>query len=312
MKLNFNRQNMEIGTPASLWMRAMMPASTGGADLSECLGAVAGIKEGDDASWVSAWKALAEGLRSRAEAWLAEGQPISARDSYLRSSNYFRAALIRCRDGAALASEVLDSSRGCFEAAARLFDPPIEAVRIPFGDCVLPGYYRGAGKPDAPTLVCVNGGDSTNEELYPVLGLGARERGWNCLVFEAPGQFTAAQLNPGKALPPDFEKPIGAVIDWLLGRPEVDPARIALFGWSLSSTLVMRAAAFEKRIAAVVSDGLVVDIYEAWYGTGRSGCSAPGLKTSIASSASWKGGAPRSGPSLASSIGSWAPTRPLP
>jgi hypothetical protein len=36
--------------------------------------------------------------------------------------------------------------------------------------------------------------------------------------------------------------------------PEVDPARIVLSGWSFSGFLAPRAAAFEKRIAALIAD----------------------------------------------------------
>jgi dienelactone hydrolase len=44
------------------------------------------------------------------------------------------------------------------------------------------------------------------------------------------------------------------VIDFVLTRPEVDPKRIVLCGWSFGGFLAPRAAAFEKRIAALVSD----------------------------------------------------------
>jgi pimeloyl-ACP methyl ester carboxylesterase len=266
MKLDFTRKNMDIGTPAFLWMRAMMAASAAGADVAECLEPLAEIKESGDASWVAAWKALADRRRADAGTWLDKGLSVSGRDAMLRAASYYRSALIRCPESSRSWTELLDASRECFETAAALFDPPIEVVRIPWGDCILPGYYLSSGKANAPTLICANGGDSTNEELFPVFGFGARERGWNILVFEGPGQYTAAQLNPTLHLSADFEKPTGAVIDWLLARPEVDPKRIALFGWSLSSNLAMRAAAFDDRIAAVISNGLVVDVYEAWYG----------------------------------------------
>jgi hypothetical protein len=65
---------------------------------------------------------------------------------------------------------------------------------------------------------------------------------------------------------PEWEVPTGAVIDWLLKRPEVDPEKIALFGWSLSANLAIRAAAYDSRICAVISNGLIVDVYEAWFG----------------------------------------------
>jgi acetyl esterase/lipase len=47
------------------------------------------------------------------------------------------------------------------------------------------------------------------------------------------------------------------VIDFLLKQSGVDPKRIALMGRSLGGELALRAAAFEKRLAAVIAnDGL--------------------------------------------------------
>jgi dienelactone hydrolase len=47
------------------------------------------------------------------------------------------------------------------------------------------------------------------------------------------------------------------VVDYLLTRPEVDPARLALMGVSLGGYLASRAAAFEYRVAALIAnDGL--------------------------------------------------------
>jgi pimeloyl-ACP methyl ester carboxylesterase len=97
------------------------------------------------------------------------------------------------------------------------------------------------------------------------LGFAAVARGWNCMVFEGPGQWSAMQLNPGLVLRPDYEAPTKAVLDKLLLRADVDASKIALFGPSLGALLAARVAAFEPRIAACVCDGLVVDVYEAWH-----------------------------------------------
>jgi pimeloyl-ACP methyl ester carboxylesterase len=114
-------------------------------------------------------------------------------------------------------------------------------------------------------LIALNGGDSTNEEVIHWLGFAAVARGWNCLVFEGPGQWSALQLNPGLHLRPDYEVPVGAAVDYLVQREDVDPDKIALFGPSMGAVLAIRVAAFEPRIKAFISDGLVVDVYEAWH-----------------------------------------------
>lgn len=54
------------------------------------------------------------------------------------------------------------------------------------------------------------------------------------------------------------------MIDYALGRPEVDPERIALLGISQAGYWVPRAVAFEQRIAAAVADPGVFDVAAAW------------------------------------------------
>jgi pimeloyl-ACP methyl ester carboxylesterase len=161
--------------------------------------------------------------------------------------------------------QYLTRSRDCFHKAAKLFTPPIEIIDIPLGSARLPGYFLSAGQAKQPTLLILNGGDSTNEEMVHWLGFAAVARGWNCLVFEGPGQWSAMQLNPGLFMRPDYEVPVKAAVDYLITRNDVDPGEIALFGPSLGAVLAARAAAFEERISACICSGLIVDVYESWH-----------------------------------------------
>ena len=63
---------------------------------------------------------------------------------------------------------------------------------------------------------------------------------------------------------PDWEKVITPIVDFLVARPDVDPQRIALTGWSFAGSLVVRAAAFEKRLGAIVCDPGSVNPWLAW------------------------------------------------
>jgi cephalosporin-C deacetylase-like acetyl esterase len=53
-------------------------------------------------------------------------------------------------------------------------------------------------------------------------------------------------------------------VDYLRSRPEIDPSRIALTGWSLGGELIIRAAAFEHRLAAVVADPGFLSLWLSW------------------------------------------------
>ena len=120
------------------------------------------------------------------------------------------------------------------------------------------GMSTGAKRPDAshqprPTLMVHGGYDSTGEELYFLIAAAAMQRGYACLTFEGPGQ---GALLREQQLPfrPEWEQVVTPVVDFLLTRPEVEPARIALMGISLGGYLAPRAAAFEHRLAALIAD----------------------------------------------------------
>lgn len=261
MKLDFSTRAMDIGTPSFNLVRTLSVAATGGAEAAECLLTAGRVKNGDAESWVTEWAALADQRHREAES--AEHRSV-VRSSYLRASNYYRTAMFSLPPSDPRLDAYLTRSRDCFQRAAALCSPPVETLAIPFEEAVLPAYFVTTGK-RAPTLVVLNGGDSTNEEVVHWLGFAAVDRGWNCVVFEGPGQWSALQLNPGLYLRPDFEAPVRAVIDHVTQRTDVDSDRLAIFGPSLGASLAARATAFDKRIKACVSDGLVVDVYQAWH-----------------------------------------------
>ena len=54
------------------------------------------------------------------------------------------------------------------------------------------------------------------------------------------------------------------MVDWLRARPEVDRRRISLIGQSFGGYLTARAAAYEHRLAGLVTDPGVVDAFVDW------------------------------------------------
>src|SRR5580692_10070594 len=76
------------------------------------------------------------------------------------------------------------------------------------------------------------------------------------IPFDGPGQ-PAARHRDGLVFRPDWEYPVGKVLDWLLEQPGVEESRVALLGASMGGLLAARAAAFDHRIAACVAvDGI--------------------------------------------------------
>ena len=265
MKLDFGKRSMDIATFPFRFMRALMAIETGGAEESECFLALERIKNKNDRSWIREWAALAEKVSQLAEKAMQAGQTVTARQAYMRACTYYQVAMFSLSPADKRLFEYLTASRELFHRAAKLFTPQIEAVDIPFGNYRLPAYFVSGGTSKQPTLIVINGGDSSNEEMFHWIGMAAAERNWNCLLFEGPGQWSALQLNPGMVLRIEYEEPVKAVIDYLVQRNDVDPQKIALYGLSMSSLLAARVAAFEKRICAcVLNGGPVVDVNQAW------------------------------------------------
>jgi pimeloyl-ACP methyl ester carboxylesterase len=211
--------------------------------------------------------ALAQRTSTLADAELAAGHRISARSAYLRASNYYDMCLyfILGTTAAAQEASAYAACERCWQAASQLFDVPFEQVRIPYGDSYLPGYLL---KPDnqpvrRPTIILNNGEDGQNVEQYAMGGRDALDRGYNALLFYGPGQ--GGMLFERKVpFRYDWENVVTPVVDYLRSRPEVDPDRIVLAGSSLGGELVIRAAAFEHRLAAVVSDPGMLSLWVVW------------------------------------------------
>jgi alpha-beta hydrolase superfamily lysophospholipase len=237
----------------------------GGADLGEVLATAGVIGDGGEDAWSRAWKATGDRVREDGERSLAAGHLVSARESMLRASNYYRTADFYLRDDPfedPAAKEVWDLAADTFATAASLMDTPVEPVAIPYEDTTLPGYLflvDDSGAP-RPTVVFTGGYDSILEEAYFAVAAAALRRGYNCLAYDGPGQG-AALRRQRLFFRPDWENVAGPVIDYALTRPEVDPARIVLHGYSLGGLLAARAAAFDPRIAAVIADGGVYDYH---------------------------------------------------
>jgi alpha-beta hydrolase superfamily lysophospholipase len=247
-------------------LRAISETYYKGADIGECLSTAYRIKEGDFESWYQEWLKTAKRVHKYADESLAAGHEVSAREAYLRASNYYRVAEFLLMDPEdPRIKTTWESSKGCFGKAASLFSPSFEPVEIPYEGTTLPGYFYKVdndSKSPRPSLIAHGGFDSTLEELYTSAAAPALERGYNCLTFEGPGQggLIRKQKIPFRY---DWEKVVTPVVDYALTKPEVDPKRLALMGISMGGYLAARAASFEHRIAACILNNGVFDGYDA-------------------------------------------------
>jgi pimeloyl-ACP methyl ester carboxylesterase len=77
--------------------------------------------------------------------------------------------------------------------------------------------------------------------------------GYGVLALDNPGNGESEGHSNG--LGDNAQPAIAAGLDYLARRPDVNPARIAGFGLSLGGEVLLDAAAHDRRLAAVVSDG---------------------------------------------------------
>ena len=77
--------------------------------------------------------------------------------------------------------------------------------------------------------------------------------GYGVLLFDRRGEGRSE--GGGNMLGWGGDKDIIAAVDWLKGRPDVDPDRIGGIGLSVGGELMLEAAAKDPDLAAVVSDG---------------------------------------------------------
>ncbi|MET7361390.1 alpha/beta hydrolase [Streptomyces sp. NPDC005562] len=250
----------------SFWyetLRSFGHIAYGGADFGEVVTTAQHITAGDYDSWHDQWLATADRVAEQADTSLAGGHRVSARDGFLRASNYYRSAEFFLHGDAAdpRIRHAYDASVAAFRRAAELFSPVIEPVEIPYEDTTLPGYLYRPDDSDLPrpTIVMFNGFDGTAEEMHFFGAAAAVERGYTVLVFDGPGQ-PGTRHRQGLTFRPDWESVVTPVLDHAVTLPGVDPERMAVFGLSMGGYLAPRAAVFDRRIAAVVALDGVFDL----------------------------------------------------
>lgn len=186
---------------------------------------------------------------------LSPGHYLSAGESYLRASTYFRAGLHRYMDP--YDPEVTEQALRAvsnFEKFLNLTDYPCEPVRIPYENTTLPAYLclNPQVTDPAPTIIFNEGKDGWKEDGKFIVD-EAMKRGYHVLLWDGPGMGSVIRIQ-GLPFRYDWENVLSPVLDYLEGIPQVDAKNLALMSVSLGGYLGPRAAVFDHRLKALIAN----------------------------------------------------------
>jgi 2,6-dihydroxypseudooxynicotine hydrolase len=223
----------------------------------------AGIARWED--WCAAWCKRGEVHEILGREALKQGYKLSGGEHLVRAAMYYHfAKFVFVHDQKQMRDAHLRSV-GCYKDVLPYMRPPGERVAIPFEGKTLYGVLRkpsvaSGGAPRLPVLVMAPGLDSTKEELHayeePFLA-----RGIAILAIDGPGQGEAEYEIP---ICGDYERAARAACDWIEKRPDLDAAKIAMWGVSLGGYYAPRATAYEKRIKACIGISGPFEWKEIW------------------------------------------------
>ncbi|MDT8325534.1 MAG: dipeptidyl aminopeptidase, partial [Bacteroidota bacterium] len=161
----------------------------GGATFGECFGVALTMNEWDLKAWVASWDALARDVERQGDIALEHGHVVSAKESYLRATNYHHAAEYYSLIAGGNYREYGMRSADCFEKAIPLLTHHAEVLSIQADSHTYPCYFFSpddSGIP-RPTVLLVSGVESCGEEQYFYGAISALRRGYSALVFQGPG-----------------------------------------------------------------------------------------------------------------------------
>jgi pimeloyl-ACP methyl ester carboxylesterase len=231
-----------------------------GIDYNDFARTTAAIDRWED--WLERWTETAEVHVALAESAVAEGRERSAGEAYARAAvTYHFSKFVWVLDPERHRANTLAAIRCLYEAHARL-DPSAERVEAAVdGGTVVANLRRPRDTPEpSPLVVLIPGLDSTKEEFFCWESVFLA-RGMATLSLDGPGQGETGLRMP---IRPEYELAVGAILDAVAARPELDGDRIGTVGVSLGGHYVVRAAAFEPRIRALAGVSGPYDFAAGW------------------------------------------------
>jgi len=201
--------------------------------------------------WCRIWSE--EGARHErlAEEAMALGRTLTAAEAHVRASIYYHYGKHLFAAQADEFRNAHDAMLRCYMAGVTTLPNPAERVEFPFRGVAMPGWLRKPGGVEwPPVAVILPGLDACKEELH-AWAEAFVDRGVAALTLDGPGQGETSFHLPTTH---EWGAVLGAVIDVLEKRGDVDGSRVGVVGQSLGAIYAPLAAAGEPRLKACIAN----------------------------------------------------------
>jgi len=212
--------------------------------------------------WGPNWLAMGEVHEALGREAEQHGRIVSATAGYQRAAWCYHLGKFLWFDDLRQHGDLRDRSVAVYRKTLPHLDPPAVRLEIPFEGHVIPGHLRRPREAGRPALVIIVPGlDSSKEELFAIEDEFLR-RGLATLTIDGPGQSENSVHFPIRV---NWESVITPLIDDLEQRGlDLDLGKIGLMGISMGAIYGPRAAAFEKRLRAVVGLSGPYNLGDCW------------------------------------------------
>jgi pimeloyl-ACP methyl ester carboxylesterase len=218
-----------------------------GVDYNDFVATTAGVETWEE--WAGAWSGNAAMHAELAEDAAARGRGLTAGEAWARATVGYHFAKFVWMVDLERSREIADRAVAAMAKTHEFLDPGAERAEVPLdGGRVVGNLRRPAEEERPPLVLLIPGLDSTKEEFFRLENVFL-DRGMATLSMDGPGQGECGYDLP---IRPDYEVAVGAVLDAIADRPDLDLDRVGLLGVSLGGYYAPRVLAFEPRIKAGV------------------------------------------------------------